>query len=125
MKILLVDDEMEFVSALAERLSLRGIEADWVIRPEDAIQRVAETCYDMVVLDVKMPRINGIALKGELERKCPNLKFIFLTGHGAGEDFTAGMAETGVECYLAKPLRIETLLAVIKRVTAERKEGNG
>ena len=86
---------------------------------------MAETCYELAVLDVKMPRINGIALKGHLEQKCPDMKFVFLTGHGAGDDFTAGMAEPGVESYLAKPLRIETLLDLIKRVTAEGKEANG
>ena len=83
MRILLVDDEAELVSTLAERLSFRGIEADWVTTAEEALKQVEKQCYAVGVLDVKIPRISGLALKKLLEEKCPEMKFIFLTGHGS------------------------------------------
>ncbi len=121
MKILLVDDEMEFVSALAERLHLRGIDADWVSRPEDAMGRVALHHYDLAVLDVKMPRLSGIDLKVMLQEKCPDMKFIFLTGHGSQESYEAGAAEAGEEYYLMKPLKLETLILKIDEVLGGKK----
>ena len=116
MKILLVDDEIEFVSALAERLSLRGIDADWVSRPEDAITRAQECRYDLAVLDVKMPRLSGIELKVILQKKCPDMKFIFLTGHGSEESYEAGSAEAGAAYYLMKPLKLDDLIRKIDEV---------
>ena len=120
MKILLVDDEAEFVSALAERLSFRGIDADWVSRPEDAVARAQEKCYELAVLDVKMPKVSGITLKKLLQEKCPEMRFIFLTGHGSEEEYRAGTAEAGADAYLVKPLQLEDLLAKLNEVRAER-----
>jgi len=113
MKVLLVDDEIEFVSTLAERMTLRGIEADWLTRPEEAIERTKKTCYDVAVLDIKMPRVGGFDLKKQLERQCPEMKFIFLTGHGSEEAFNAGSLETGSEFYLVKPVQFDQLLEKI------------
>lgn len=113
MKLLLVDDEVEFVATLAERLSLRGIQADWTTKPVEAISLVQEKHYDLVVLDVKMPIINGINLKSKLQDLSPNLNFIFLTGHGSEEEFQVGSSETGAEYYLLKPLQIDELVMKI------------
>ena len=92
MRILLVDDEQELVSTLAERLSMRGIDADWVASGEEALKQVEEKFYDLAVLDVKMPKMGGIRLKQILDDKYPNMKFIFLTGHGSESDFQQGYA---------------------------------
>lgn len=116
MKILLVDDEVDFVSALSERLYLRGIDADWVSRPEDAVEKVEKHHYDIAVLDVKMPRLSGIDLKVKLQKKCPDMKFLFLTGHGSQESYEAGAAEAGAEYYLMKPLKLEDLIRKIDEV---------
>ena len=125
MKILLVDDEIEFVSALAERLSMRGIDADWVSIPEDAVSRVREKgCYDIAVLDVKMPKVSGLTLKKELHKICPDMKFIFLTGHGSEDAYKEGASAAGADYYLLKPVQIEQLLLKIKIVAGDgRKEG--
>ncbi|MFH1983911.1 MAG: response regulator [Pseudomonadota bacterium] len=124
MKVLLVDDEVEFVSTLAERLSFRGIDADWVSAPEDAVTKATEGCYDLAVLDVKMPRIGGIELKRRLQQTCPSMKFIFLTGHGSQDAYMTGAAEAGSDYYLLKPLRLEDLLAKISVIQAKIKEVN-
>jgi len=110
MKVLLVDDEEELVSTMAERLSLRGIDADWSTSSEDALRKLERGRYDVAVLDVKIPRISGIELKKQMERKSPHTRFIFLTGHGSEADFMAGSAEAGPEFYLVKPVNIEDLI---------------
>jgi DNA-binding response OmpR family regulator len=116
MKILLVDDEEELVSTLAERLSFRGIDADWVTSCEDALKKVGTEKYDLAVLDVKIPRISGIELGSRLKEKDPEMKFIFMTGHGSDDDFKAGSAEVGAEYYLVKPVNIELLIEKVKKV---------
>jgi DNA-binding response OmpR family regulator len=110
MRILLVDDEKELVSTLAERLDLRGIEADWVSSGEEALQKAETGSYDLAVLDVKMPKIGGFKLKKILHEKYPEMKFIFLTGHGSEDDFKAGTMEEAVAYYLVKPVKIEALV---------------
>lgn len=116
MRILLVDDEKEFVSTLAERLSLRGIEADWVTSAREAVEIVETRHYDLLVLDVKMPQMGGRQLRQVLEKKLPGVKTIYLTGHGSEEDYLAGSAEA--EYYLMKPIQIGDLIDKIKTATA-------
>ena len=117
MRILLVDDEQKFVSALARRLCLRGIDAEWACSGDEAITMVKAGPYDLAVLDVKMPGIGGIELKRKLEALAPNMKYIFLTGHGSDEDFQIGSAEAS--SYLSKPLRIEKVIEMIRRALDE------
>jgi DNA-binding response OmpR family regulator len=122
MKVILVDDEQRFVSTLAQRLCLRGIEADWACSGEEAMAMVERTGYDLAVLDVKMPGIGGIELKRKLEALAPNLKYIFLTGHGSDDDFAVGSAEAS--SYLAKPIKIELVIQKI-RVALGGRGGEG
>jgi DNA-binding response OmpR family regulator len=112
MKVLLVDDEKEFVSALAERLSFRGIDANWTISGEEALKMAKEGQYELAILDVKMPGLGGIELRKRLHEMQPGMRFIFLTGHGSQEDFKVGSEEASF--YLAKPLKIEDLMERIK-----------
>jgi DNA-binding response OmpR family regulator len=116
MKVLLVDDEKEFVSTLAERLSFRGIEADWVADCESAIKKVLEQSYDVAVLDVKMPGISGIELGERIHELRPDQKIIFCTGHGSAADYDAGIAQTGKRYYLAKPINIDDLIRKMKEI---------
>ncbi|MBN2124452.1 MAG: response regulator [Deltaproteobacteria bacterium] len=116
MRVLLVDDEKELVSTLAERLSLRGIEADWAVSGGEALRFVERTAYDIAVLDVKIPKISGLQLKKKLQAKRPEMKFIFLTGHGSEEDYRIGLAEAGAEFYLTKPIDIEVLIERMNEV---------
>jgi DNA-binding response OmpR family regulator len=112
MKILLVDDEKEFVSALAERLSFRGVDAHWAVSAEEALKMAKEDQYHLAILDVKMPGLGGIELRKRLHEMQPGMRFIFLTGHGSQEDFKVGSEEASF--YLAKPLKIEDLMERIK-----------
>ena len=67
MRVLLVDDEKELVATLAERLAIRGIDADWVTSSEEALKLAETETYDLAVLDVKIPRISGIELEKKLK----------------------------------------------------------
>jgi DNA-binding response OmpR family regulator len=121
--VLLVDDEEELVSTLAERLSLRGIEADWATTAEEALERVEKESFDVAVLDVKIPRISGIKLKTQMEKIRPGMKFIFLTGHGSEDDFRTGAAEAGASFYLVKPINIDNLVGRMKEALGEGGKG--
>ncbi len=114
MKILIVDDEEELASTLAERLRLRGMEADYALTGEDALRLTKEQPFDVAVLDIKMPRMGGIQLKHRMQEIRPGMHFLFLTGHGSDRDFEAGVSEVGEEYYLVKPLDIEELIAKIR-----------
>jgi len=112
-KVLLVDDEEEMVSALSERLSLRGIENDCVLSGMDAVKSVLRDTYDVVVLDVKMPGMNGLETLEKIQEIQPKAKIIFLTGHGSVADCEAGK-NAGACYYLMKPVDIDVLIESMK-----------
>jgi len=116
MRVLLVDDEEELVSTLAERLFYRGINADWVTSGLAALEMAKNNKYDLAVLDVKMPGISGFELKKNLQNKHPAMKYIFLTGHGSEDDFKTGTKEAGAEYYLVKPVNIDSLIEKMNEV---------
>jgi len=113
MKILLVDDEEKFISRLAERLKLRGFDADWTTTCDGAILKAGTEKYDLAVLDVKMPCMSGIEIKKRIMQRAPNMKFIFVTGHGSEEDYDMGTKEGSF--YIIKPFKIETLVEKIEQ----------
>ncbi len=122
MRVLLVDDEEEFVSTLAERLVIRGIATEWTTTSLDAIKRVETEPFDLAVLDVKMPKIGGIALKQKLQAKQPGMKFIFLTGYGSEQDFKTVSAQLGDGFYLVKPVDIDVLVRKMKEILRSRED---
>jgi DNA-binding NtrC family response regulator len=109
LRVLLIDDEEELVVTLAERLMLRGIEVEGVTSGADAIGRVREKEFDVVVLDVKMPGIGGLEVMRTIRREQPGMKFLLMTGRGSLEEGEEGMQE-GAFAYLLKPINIEDLL---------------
>jgi DNA-binding response OmpR family regulator len=122
MNILLVDDEVELVSALAERLELRGIDVAWASNAKDAIALAETHHFDLAVLDVKMPGMGGLALKEQLAKQHPDMKFIFLTAYGSEQDFNCVASDIGARCYLVKPVDIEELMAAIRTTLAKQEE---
>jgi ActR/RegA family two-component response regulator len=109
-RALLVDDEKEFVSTLAERLTLRGIETEWATASGEALELAAAHCFDVAILDVKMPGIGGLRLKEELQVRCPAMRFVFLTGYGSEVEFKAVSCQVGENFCLVKPVDIEDLI---------------
>ena len=82
MKVLLVDDEEEFVKALAERLKMRDLRSDTVLDGEEALSFVEDQEPDVMVLDLKMPGIDGMEVLRQVRKAYPNIQVIILTGHG-------------------------------------------
>lgn len=119
MRVLLVDDEIDLASALAERLELRGIEADWVNTAQAAIEKADAMNYDLAVLDVKMPKIGGLELRERLHERHPRMKFIFVTGYGSEIDFNKVRCKEGETCYMVKPVDIQDLLQRMKELLGD------
>ncbi len=111
MKVILVDDEQKFINMLEKRLAIRGIQADVAFSGDEAINKTQNTSYDVAVLDIKMPGISGVQLKKKLSALDPGLKFIFVSGHGAGAD------PGEKDLYLSKPLDIDILIAKLNKIT--------
>jgi DNA-binding NtrC family response regulator len=117
MRVLLVDDEDEFVTTLAERLSIRGFEVEYAMKAADALALAEVKDYHIAVLDMKMPGTGGLQLKEMLAQKYPKMKFIFLTGHGSVDDYRAG--SSGAAGYLVKPVDITTLIEKMKEAVGK------
>jgi DNA-binding NtrC family response regulator len=116
MRILLVDDEVELVATLAERLTLRGLQTDWAGSPADALNLAQQQRYDIAVLDMKMPKVNGRELMRIMQVQYPWMQFIFMSGQkiaAAWQDEPYGT--DGKLCYLVKPVDIEVLIDTIHR----------
>jgi DNA-binding NtrC family response regulator len=109
LRVLLIDDEEELVFTLAERLMFRGIEVEGVTSGADAIGRVQEKKFDVVVLDMKMPGIGGLEVMRRIRGEQPGIKFVLMTGRGSLEEREEGMQE-GAFAYLLKPINIEDLM---------------
>lgn len=110
--ILLVDDEVEFISTLAERLEIRGIEARVAYDGEAALKAVAENEPQAMVLDVMMPGIKGLDVLQRVKEEHPRVQVILLTGQGKTRDGIEGM-RYGAFAYLMKPLDLDELIATL------------
>ncbi len=119
-RVLIVDDELDFASTLAERLRLRDIEAEAVGGAEEALARLqAGLRPDVVLLDLKMPAIDGLAALTLLKQEDPTMEAILLTGHGSTTAAMEGMRR-GLFDYLMKPVDIGELVAKIREAAAKR-----
>lgn len=107
--VLLVDDEVEFLETLVKRLNRRNLTVSGVNSGEKAIEALAQAPVDIVVLDVKMPGMDGLATLKEIKKRFPLIEVIMLTGHASMEVAIEGM-EQGAFDYLMKPMDIDELL---------------
>jgi DNA-binding NtrC family response regulator len=107
--VLVVDDEVDFVNTLVKRLNMRDVEAHGVHSGPEALRFLAERPVDVVVLDVKMPDMDGIEVLREIKGRHPLLEVIMLTGHASLEVAIEGM-ESGAFDYLMKPVSMDELL---------------
>ncbi|NLY40905.1 MAG: response regulator [Desulfovibrionales bacterium] len=117
--ILLVDDEVEFISTLAERLELRGIPNRVVYDGESALKAVAENEPQVMVLDVMMPGLKGLDVLQRIKVEHPAVQVILLTGQGKTRDGIDGM-RLGAFAYLMKPLDLEELIRTLAEAMQAR-----
>ena len=113
LKVLLVDDEEEFTSALAERLGLRGIEASSASEGTKALEQVKADPPHVVVLDMMMPGLSGMDVLDFLKTHYPRVGVILLTGLGSTKAGIEGM-KRGAYDYLLKPVNIDELVEKIR-----------
>ena len=121
LRVLIVDDEEDFVTALVERLNLRGLQAAGVTTGAEALAHIGRSPCDVVLLDVKMPGLGGLAVFERLKRERPTLPVVLLTGLGSAQDAERGMA-LGAFDYLMKPVKIDHLIRVLRAAVA-REDG--
>jgi DNA-binding response OmpR family regulator len=112
-KILLVDDEEDFITTLSERLDLRDLGSETALSGEQALGYVGDNEPDVMVLDLKMPGIDGMEVLRRVRKTYPQIQVIIQTGHGNDLD-EAEARRLGVFDYLKKPIEIEVLVERIK-----------
>lgn len=122
LRVLIVDDEAELVSALEERLNLRGFQASGVTTGAEALSLISERPFDVVLLDLKMPGVGGLEVIRRIKEEQPGLRVILLTGWGSEEDAERGKA-LGAYDYLMKPVKISDLVRVLLSACDREEEG--
>jgi signal transduction histidine kinase len=112
---LVVEDEAALASAVAESLGDAGFRVDRAADGQEALNRVRERAYDVIVCDLKMPRLDGVAFYRTLHAEAPASaqRIIFMTGDVAGTDAERFLEESGCR-WLAKPFRLAELLRVAR-----------
>ena len=112
-RVLLVDDEEEFVRALAERLELRGFDVQLAFNGEQALGKLQDHEPDVIVLDLKMPGMDGMEVLRRVRKHHPRVAVVMLTGHGSEKDRDEAL-RLGAHAYLQKPVQIEQLVRLVK-----------
>lgn len=113
-RLLIVDDEEQFVAALSERLSMRGYDVTTSHTGEDAVEKISNYNFDVVILDVRLPGIEGTEVLREIRDLKPLTEVIMLTGHGTMEMAIEGM-KLGAFDFLMKPCDTENLTVKIDK----------
>jgi DNA-binding NtrC family response regulator len=118
-RILIVDDEIKFLESIAKRLEMRGFEVAAASSGEKAINIARIDKFDLALLDLKMPGLNGKEVLEILKKEHKYLEVIILTGHGSYES-AAECTRLGAFGYLPKPYELDKLLKVLKNAYEER-----
>jgi DNA-binding NtrC family response regulator len=118
-KVLVVDNEVEFASTLVERLRLRNIVAKGVFSGEDALSMITDCSPDVIILDLQMPDMSGLNVLSKVKDLDPSIEVILLTGHGSFEAGITGM-ELGAFDYIIKPVDLTLLMEKIAEAYKKR-----
>ena len=122
MRVLVVDDEEDFLRSIVMRIELRGFAAHGVTSGDEAIAYLRENpdTVDVVLLDIKMPGMDGIETLRQIKSCCPSVEVIVVTGH-ASQEFNRRGRELGAFDYLIKPIRLETIIERIEAAFQRRR----
>jgi DNA-binding NtrC family response regulator len=118
-KILLVDDEPDFVEALAKRLKIHGMDVETAGGGEEALKKARAEDFTAVVLDLKMPGMDGVETLARLKEINADLQIILLTGHGSIREGVDAMKHGALD-FLEKPADFKELLEKIEAAKAQR-----
>ncbi len=119
LRLLLVDDDRDFVESITPALERRGVTVTAALDGATALARVAESRFEVALVDVRMPDMDGLTVLRQLRQRDPLLEVVVLTGHPAVDDVRRGFKGGAFE-YLTKPQRVEDLLFHL-RAAAERR----
>jgi CheY-like chemotaxis protein/cytidylate kinase len=120
-KVLLVDDEREFVQTLSERLLMRDMGSAVAYDGESALAMISEDEPEVMILDLKMPGIDGIEVLKRVKQSRPEIEVIILTGHGSEQDRQTCL-DLGAFAYLQKPVDIELLTGTLKKANEKMRQ---
>ncbi|MBW1989522.1 MAG: response regulator [Deltaproteobacteria bacterium] len=118
-RVLLVDDDEDFVEAFSERLRARGLSVDTAGSGVEALERAKARGYDAVILDLAMPELDGLETMRFLLKENPDLQVILLTGHASLQKGIEAM-KLGAMDFLEKPANIEKLMEQIAEAKANK-----
>ena len=118
-KVLLVDDEKEFLEVLAERMTARGIEVSTATSAAEALQMVEDESFDAIIVDLMMPEMDGLETLKRLKIENPDSQVILLTGHATVEKGIEAM-KLGAVDFLEKPADLSELTQKIKKAHAQK-----
>jgi two-component system, OmpR family, response regulator len=113
-KVMIVDDEQDFLETIVKRLQARGIEVTGAENGYKALELIDGDGFDVVILDVKMPGLDGIETLREMKKKKPLVEVIMLTGHASVESGIQGM-QLGAFDYVMKPVALDELLEKMRQ----------
>jgi DNA-binding response OmpR family regulator len=108
-RVLIIDDEEDFVETIVKRLRDRGLDAEGALSGAEGLQILENKDFDVIILDVKMPKMSGIETLREIKKKKPLVEVIMLTGHGSVESGIQGL-QLGAFNYVMKPVPLNELL---------------
>ena len=120
-KVLIVDDEKDFVEMLSLRLNEMGEIVTAVYNGQDCLDTLGENEIDVVILDIKMPGMDGIEVLQEIKKRFPIIEVVMLTGHGSAESAVEGM-KLGAFDYLLKPADIDNLTEKVNGARKRKEE---
>ena len=120
--VLLVDDEAPFVETMTKRLTKRNLRVIKALSGNEALEMLDKNRnLDVVILDVKMPGMDGIETLGEIKKDYPLIEVVMLTGHATVESAIEGM-KSGAFDYLMKPCDLEQLMLKVEQATKKKRE---
>lgn len=118
-KVLLVDDEADFLATLAERLETRGLKVNTVTSGEQAVAKAEKEGFDLIVLDLAMPGMDGLETLKRIKAKQPDAEIIILSGQGSIKTSIEAM-KLGAGDFMEKPVKISELLDKISEAKDKR-----
>lgn len=126
--VLLVDDEAGFLKTLSKRMEKRGMKVSTALSGSEALEKLKSgkgvSNFDVVILDVKMPGMDGLETLSRIKVEHPNLEVVMLTGHATVENAIEGM-KGGAFDYLMKPCPIDLLVMKVDRAVIKKREHEG
>jgi DNA-binding NtrC family response regulator len=117
-KILVVDDEDALRTVLSNELTSEGYDVSTASDGDEAISTIQKSLYDLVLLDIKMPRLNGFEVLKFVKEKHPKTKVVMLTGFADLKNAIESK-KLGAEDFVSKPYDLVDLLTTIERVLSE------